>query len=170
MPWRLIYAGVALTTAGLLVIELSLTRLFSVIFYSHFAFLAISIALFGLGIGGVLSYAFSARPETVFKRAGWLSLLNAVSVVGAVAVLVLPQQEPDPRWLAVTYFVTALPFMFGGATVSLVLSAAIERVDRVYFFDLLGAAAGTQRYRRQCCSRRLPSFGFRRRGRRRPGR
>jgi len=56
-----VYAGVALTTAATLILELALTRLFSVIFYYHFAFLAISIALFGLGAGGVVSYFFPQR-------------------------------------------------------------------------------------------------------------
>jgi hypothetical protein len=55
--WTGIYLGVGLTALATLIIELSLTRIFSVIFYYHFAFLAISIALFGLGAGGVLSYA-----------------------------------------------------------------------------------------------------------------
>ncbi|HOK47226.1 MAG TPA: hypothetical protein PLK67_14900 [Bryobacteraceae bacterium] len=45
--WRRIYLGVALTTLATLVLELALTRIFSVVFYYHFAFLAISIALFG---------------------------------------------------------------------------------------------------------------------------
>ena len=54
--WSQVYVGVALTTLATLVLELSLTRIFSVVFYYHFAFLAISIALFGLGAGGVLSY------------------------------------------------------------------------------------------------------------------
>jgi hypothetical protein len=40
--WGVVYAGVALTTAATLILELALTRLFSVIFYYHFAFLAIS--------------------------------------------------------------------------------------------------------------------------------
>jgi hypothetical protein len=43
---------VALTTLSTLLLELSLTRIFSVAFHYHFAFLAISIALFGLGAGG----------------------------------------------------------------------------------------------------------------------
>ena len=54
--WPQIYTGVALTTMATLILELSLTRIFSVVFYYHFAFLAISIALFGLGAGGVFSY------------------------------------------------------------------------------------------------------------------
>src|SRR5581483_9212802 len=51
--------GVALVSATLLVTELCLTRIFSVVMYYHFAFLAISIALFGLSASGV--FAFVAR-------------------------------------------------------------------------------------------------------------
>ena len=54
--WREVYLCVALTTMATLLLELALTRIFSVVFYYHFAFLAISIALFGLGLGGVYSY------------------------------------------------------------------------------------------------------------------
>jgi hypothetical protein len=54
--WPQIYLGVVVTTLASLLLELSLTRIFSVVFYYHFAFLAISIALFGLGAGGVFSY------------------------------------------------------------------------------------------------------------------
>ena len=49
MPWKAIYTAVSLTSMGLLILELSLTRIFSVVFFYHFGFLAISIALFGLG-------------------------------------------------------------------------------------------------------------------------
>ena len=44
--------------------------------------------------------------------------------------------------LALIYFISALPFFISGTIVSLVISDTIERVDRVYFFDLLGAAGG----------------------------
>ena len=54
--WPKVYLSVGLTTMATLVLELALTRIFSVVFYYHFAFLAISIALFGLGLGGVFSY------------------------------------------------------------------------------------------------------------------
>ena len=55
-PWSQVYLCVGLTTMATLLLELALTRIFSVVFYYHFAFLAISIALFGLGAGGVFSY------------------------------------------------------------------------------------------------------------------
>ena len=49
---RLLLLGVTITSMAGLIIELALTRLFSVLFYYHFAFMAISVALLGLGAGG----------------------------------------------------------------------------------------------------------------------
>ena len=139
--WSQVYAGVALTTLATLVLELSLTRIFSVVFYYHFAFLAISIALFGLGAGGVLSYLVRVSGQAVYRRLGMLAM--SVSVVTVVAlVFLLTRGEPTNLTLAIIYFVSALPFIFAGMIVSLAISETIERIDRVYFFDLMGAAAG----------------------------
>ena len=58
---RVLMAGVALTSFAALLLELALTRLFSVVLFYHFAFLAISIALLGLGAGGVGAYLWKPR-------------------------------------------------------------------------------------------------------------
>src|SRR6201997_2269360 len=87
MSWPQIYFGVAVTTLASLLLELSLTRIFSVVFYYHFAFLAISIALFGLGVGGVLSYVVAGQPGSLFRKLGQVSLLNALLVVAALLFL-----------------------------------------------------------------------------------
>src|SRR5262245_34899476 len=88
--FRRTLVGVASVAGAILMIELALTRIFSVTMYYHFAFLAISIALFGLSASGVYVYVmrrrFDARPV-----AGLLathSLLFAAATVLALAVLV----------------------------------------------------------------------------------
>lgn len=125
-----------------LVLELALTRIFSVVFYYHFAFLAISIALFGLGAGGVLSYYVTGHGPSLFRKLGLLSALNALAVTGALA-LVLRLGGMEGFWtLAAVYFAAAAPFLLSGMVVSLAIAETIERVDRVYFVDLLGAAGG----------------------------
>src|SRR5208283_512850 len=48
--------AVALMSFSALLLELGLTRLFSVVLFYHFAFLAISIALLGLGAGAVFAF------------------------------------------------------------------------------------------------------------------
>lgn len=140
--WREIYLCVALTTLATLLLELSLTRIFSVVFYYHFAFLAISIALFGLGIGGVFSYVVAGWKGSLFSRLGRLSVANSFCVVLSL-VVILSQKDTLSFWnYAIVYFTTALPFFVSGAIVSLAISETMERVNRVYFFDLLGGAGG----------------------------
>src|SRR6202162_2637871 len=82
--------GVGLVSATLLMTELALTRIFSVIMYYHFAFLAISIALFGLSASGVFAYVARGRldrsptPMLLARQ----SLLYAVATIVALFLLV----------------------------------------------------------------------------------
>jgi hypothetical protein len=133
---------VALTTLATLLLELSLTRIFSVVFYYHFAFLAISIALFGLGAGGVFSYVVADWKGSLFSKLGRLSAVNSILVILAVLVVLAQGQNPSAGYLALIYFTSALPFFVSGTIVALAVSETIERVNRVYFFDLAGAAGG----------------------------
>ncbi len=139
--WTQLYLGLGFTTMATLILELALTRIFSVVFYYHFAFLAISIALFGLGAGGVFSYVVAARRGNVYQKLGSLALAASLSVLG-VLWFILSRQSNDVWTLAGVYFAAAVPFFLAGTIVSLAISEAIERVHRVYFFDLAGAAAG----------------------------
>src|SRR5919106_7078416 len=82
--------GIASVSAALLMTELALTRIFSVTMYYHFAFLAISIALFGLSASGVFVYVTrralggAAARELLCVAA----LIHAVATVIALALLV----------------------------------------------------------------------------------
>jgi len=140
--WVQVYLAVAITTSATLLLELSLTRIFSVVFYYHFAFLAISIALFGLGVGGVLSYLVAGSRGGLFQKLGLVSLINAGFVLAALTVVLSRGADVGTADLALIYFASSLPFLGAGIVTSLVISGSIERVDRVYFFDLVGAAAG----------------------------
>jgi hypothetical protein len=142
ISWPQIYLAVALTTLATLVLELSLTRLFSVVFYYHFAFLAISIALFGLGAGGVLSYLLKGGPGKSYSKLGVLSTINAAAVPAALVFLLTRDKQIDNVTLGLVYFACAIPFIISGAVVASAIAQTIERVERVYFFDLIGAAGG----------------------------
>lgn len=148
-PRRTTLAGVALMSAALLMTELALTRIFSVTMYYHFAFLAISIALFGLSASGV--YVFVARrsllsgpPERVMATH---ALAFAVVTVVSLALLVrmrvgLTYSPENLRLMLAIYTLAALPFFAGGAVVSLAISRYAARINLVYAADLLGAASG----------------------------
>src|SRR3954462_5861837 len=53
---RLTYAALFLVALATLMYEVLLTRIFSVTMYYHFAFVAVSVALFGMTLGAVLVY------------------------------------------------------------------------------------------------------------------
>ncbi len=123
-----------------MLLELALTRVFSVVYYYHFAFLAISIALFGLGAGGLFSYVISEWRGSFFGKLGTLAAINAIFVFVCLGFLLTRTGSMAPAELMLTYFVAAIPFFISGTVLSLAISETVERVNRVYFFDLTGAA------------------------------
>jgi hypothetical protein len=142
-------AGVALVSSTLLMIELALTRIFSVIMYYHFAFLAISIALFGLSASGVCAYVARRRLDrhATWWLLSWQSLVYGIVTILALIVLVRIRVglTYSPRNLAlmlVIYILAALPFFAGGLVVTLAVSRMAARINSVYAADLLGAACG----------------------------
>ena len=141
--------GVALISGSLLMTELSLTRIFSVTMYYHFAFMAISIALFGLSASGV--YVFLMRDRWRHASTERLLAVHAfaytVATVLALAVLVrlhvgLNYAPSNIALMSAVYLLSALPFFAGGATISLAISRLSSSVNAVYAADLLGAGAG----------------------------
>src|ERR1700730_4532377 len=84
-PERALMLGLALTSFSALLLELALTRLFSVVLFYHFAFLAISIALLGLRAGGGFSYL----PETRLARGPTRILAARLCMINSVLVLVV---------------------------------------------------------------------------------
>jgi spermidine synthase len=141
-PWPQIYFGIAATSLATLILELALTRVFSVVYFYHFAFLAISIALFGLGAGGVFSYVVAEWRGALYRKVGMLAAVNSVAIVLSLAFLLAQTGEMSTLALLTAYFVSAVPFFLSGTIVSLVVADTINRVNRVYFFDLIGAAGG----------------------------
>lgn len=144
-----LYAGVACVTGATLILELALTRIFSVIMYYHFSFLAISMALFGLGLAGVVVYL---RPA-LMAPARFRELLRRYSLYAAgatvIALLVVLRQHVglglaarNLATVSLIYLVCALPFLFAGMTVTLAVGHLQRDMGRLYFADLFGAAAG----------------------------
>src|SRR5450631_4173963 len=119
--WPQLYLGVAFTTLSTLILELSLTRIFSVVFFYHFAFFAISIALFGLGAGGVFSYVVANWRGNIYFKLGTLAVLNSFVVVLCL-IFVLSRTIMDLSTVAAVFFASALPFFFSGTLVTLAIA------------------------------------------------
>lgn len=140
-------AGLAMGSFAALLLELALTRLFSVVLFYHFAFLAISIALLGLGSGGVFAYLLKrwlARFPTR-SLAACVCLLNAISVpIVLEIVLHLPVSLEISRAnflrLSGIYLASAVPFFLTGLEFSVIFAREARRIPRLYGADLVGGA------------------------------
>ena len=144
---RVLIAGVGLASFASLLLELALTRLFSVVLFYHFAFLAISIALLGLGAGGVFAYLrrqWLAR-WTVRQLGAILCGINAVTIVLALEVVLHVPVSLNLAWanfgrLSLMYVAAAVPFFLTGVLFSLVFARETRRITELYGADLVGGA------------------------------
>jgi Predicted spermidine synthase with an N-terminal membrane domain len=147
IPETTLLAGLALTSFASLLLELALTRLFSVVLFYHFAFLAISIALLGLGAGGVFAYLLKRRLTKFSTRplASWLCLANSVVIVLVLEVVLHIPVALDVTgknlWrLTAIYLTAAIPFFLTGLLFSLIFGRESSRIPRLYGADLCGGA------------------------------
>src|SRR5579863_1885023 len=147
IPESTLLAALALTSFSALLLELALTRLFSVVLFYHFAFLAISIALLGLGAGGVFAYLLKGRLARFSARtiATRLCMANSVLVVIVLEVVLhvpvaLNVTGLNFLRLTILYLAAAVPFFLTGLLFSVVFARETHRIPRLYGADLTGGA------------------------------
>ena len=145
-----VYGGLFFTTLSTLTYEILLTRIFSVTMWYHFAFVAVSLALFGMTAGALLVHLLPQRfpPELTKRYLFYSTLLFSLTIV--VSFILHLQIPFDPGWsfqsvalVSLTYLVISIPFVFSGITVCLALTRFPQQVSRLYAVDLVGAALGT---------------------------
>src|ERR1700747_23542 len=144
---RTLLLGIGASSFAALLLELALTRLFSVVLFYHFAFLAISIALLGLGAGGVFAYLLKSRLAQVATRtlASRLCMANAALIVVVLEIVLhvpvaLNVSGKNFLHLTVLYLTAAVPFFLIGLLFSVVFARETTRIPRLYGADLCGGA------------------------------
>jgi len=146
---RMTYTGLLLTTLATLMYELLLVRIFSVTMYYHFAFVAISVAMFGMTCGALAVYLFPRffPSDRVKNRLAAASLGFAVAIIFSLLTHLAIPFRTDPSvgtfWgIALNYFSLSIPFMLSGVVVCLALTKFPADLSTLYAFDLAGAALG----------------------------
>ena len=143
------FAGLFLTTLATLNYQLLLTRIFSVTMYYHFAFVAVSVTMFGMTVGALAVYLRRDvfRPEHLRRHLTMGAVGFAVTMVlSFLAHLWIPfLPEASGKGVAsvvLTYAVLSVPFVFSGLVVTLALTRFPSQVSGLYAADLAGAALG----------------------------
>src|ERR1700674_4662730 len=139
--------AVALVSFASLLLELALTRLFSVVLFYHFAFFAISIALLGLGAGGVFAHVRRGwlAQFDIRDLGAWLCLLNAIVILVALEVVLhTPVSLDVTGWnfgkLTIIYVVAAVPFFLTGLLFSVLFARSSDLISTLYGAALAGGA------------------------------
>jgi predicted membrane-bound spermidine synthase len=129
---------------SVLLFELALTRIFSIVLWYDYAFMAISIAFFGLGIGSLLTHILKnkVKREQLPSKILQTTIIFAVSVP-IFLVLIGHVIPPNIHFIYLFYLTSSIPFFFAGISMSLIFFAMPREVSKLYFIDLVGAAAAT---------------------------
>ena len=143
------FAGLFLVTLSTLTYQLLLTRTFSVTMYYHFAFVAISVTMFGMAVGAV---AVFLRPAVFDPRTREPASRDRLGRVRGRDRCQLSDPSRDSvraraslvsaYAIALTYAALSVPFIFSGVVVSLALTRFPRQVSALYAADLAGAALG----------------------------
>src|ERR1043166_2497108 len=146
-PLRSTMLAVALVSLASLLLELALTRLFSVVLFYHFAFFAFSVALLGLGSGGVFAHIRREWLERFELRTlgARLCLLNSICILAAVEVVLhtpvsLEVTGRNFGKLTIIYLAAAVPFFLTGLLFSVLFARSTKDISQLYGADLAGGA------------------------------
>ncbi|HET7219359.1 MAG TPA: hypothetical protein VFJ02_14980 [Vicinamibacterales bacterium] len=146
---RSTYAGIFFVALATLMYEILLTRIFSVTMLYHFAFVALSLAMFGMTAGALAVY-LAPNVFTTDRVRSQLALAAIAFPITIVLSFLTQLSVPfrvHPSIVAIyaiafTYVVIAVPFVVSGIVVCLALTRFPQRVSRLYAADLAGAALG----------------------------
>ncbi len=159
MQSRRLDLTVFLVSLGIILLEINYTRIFSYKLVYYFTYVIIGIALLGLGGGGVLVAMVprlrdgDGRLTPAICCAGGVAVLasylvvsatqvNSVDLVSAVASGEVGTVLVEGGKLLVTCLALSVPFLAAGIAIAVSFAIQHDRINRLYFADLIGAGLG----------------------------
>ncbi len=140
-----IYFGIFLISVATLALEISLVRIFSIGQYYHFAFMVISIAMFGIAAAGTF---LSVKK---IKKISNMAILFSIFVL--IGFFVTNKIGFDPYKAIFNYFeifklfmyyiFLGLPFFFFGIIIAYSFIKYKNIAGKIYFYNLMGSALGS---------------------------
>lgn len=137
-----ILIGVFLISFSSLMLEVTITRIFSTTIWYHFAFMAISVALLGWGLGGILLY-FLRQKFNLSSICFSAVIASLFSISIPVYIWTILQSSMSPSNLTAYYLISIVPFALGGMSMSFLFDFFADQASKIYFADLVGASFGS---------------------------
>jgi hypothetical protein len=150
---RRIAFGVLLTALATLVLELMLTRAFDVALTPNISYFIVTLAVFSFGLAGVyatlrpIPEEREIRPILAARSVGFaISTLLLIPIINALPLDwngFLKHPATTLAAFAALYLVLLTPFFLAGHLLITVFSKYAASIQRLYFWDLIGAGMGT---------------------------
>lgn len=138
-------------SAGTLAYQVLLVRVFAVEQFHHFAYLAVGVAMLGIGTSGtVFALVRGRRPVNADRWLAGSALAAAVALLATPLAADLPRVDPTRlawdagQWarLALLQGVLAVPFALGALATLAALAGTADRPGLTYGASFAGAGAG----------------------------
>ena len=137
--------GIFFISLSALIYELALIRLSSIVLFSNLAFLGITIALFGIAVGGVLVYRF---PEYFYRNFSsdniglWALIYSLSIIIFTIFFLNIDLSNRFFILIPIFFSLASIPFICANICLSMLFKYKSEVIGKLYFSDLLGAGFG----------------------------
>ena len=149
-PPGTVYGYVAFIALSTLFYELSLIRILDILWYPHFAYMVITLALLGFGIAGVMTSIFAHRLSWKPSLSIPLTITLAASYIGVFWLLSVLRIDFNEFTsvaslggkVLLTFSGLLLPFFLSGFILSLLFTEYADRFGKLYAWDLVGASLG----------------------------
>jgi hypothetical protein len=134
--------SILVVSAVVICFEIISTRISSLIFVQNYAFIILSLAILGLGSGGIYSY-YKIKPEEgstkcpkIFSK--FIVLSGCSLVLFIILEIILSITNPY-----IYFFFLFIPFFFTGVVYAEFFSTCASSGFTIYASDLVGAAIGS---------------------------
>ena len=138
---KIVYLNLIIISASIICFEIISTRISSVIFEYNYAFIILSLAILGLGCGGIFSYYKINKKESgeFFKFISRIIFLIGISFsFFIITVIELSITSPYLYFL-----ILFIPFFLAGIIYSQLFKNYAKYSFKLYASDLIGAAIGS---------------------------
>ena len=137
----LLLLGIFLVSFSSLMLQVTITRIFSVTLWYHYAFVAVSVALLGWGLGGIfLHFRGQQTDDKSIGTAAMSSLIFAFSIQACLLIVV--RLSLPISFFVIYYTISMIPFFLGGFSNALLFRSYTSLASKLYFADLVGASLG----------------------------
>jgi hypothetical protein len=145
------YLGLALVSGCVLALQITFTRIFSLMIWHHFTYLVIGVALLGGGAAGTFLAVQQWSAAQLQRRVGLLAVIFSLTALAnlvamryvAIDPLRAAQLVQSIIGLAIYFACLFATFFSGGLAIAAIFSRWAQQAHRLYFADMLGAGIAT---------------------------